>query len=67
MKILTLFDIEDKALNICGVLWRLFIVPLWFALCFNSGIFAAYLMFNLIIQLGILPYLEKFFSWFVWI
>ena len=35
MKILTLFDRKDKALHIGGVMWRLFIIPLWFAICLN--------------------------------
>ena len=66
MKILTLFDRKDKALHIGGVMWRLFIIPLWFAICLNLGKATAYLIWNLIMWLGILPYLEKFFGWFVW-
>jgi len=66
MKILTLFDRKDKALHIGGVMWRLFIIPLWFAICLNLGKAIAYLIFNLIMWLGILPYLEIFFGWFVW-
>jgi len=32
----------------------------------NLGKAVAYLIWNLIMWLGILPYLEKFFGWFVW-
>ena len=56
----------DKALHTGSVMWRLFIIPLWFAICLNLGKAMAYLIWNLIMWLGVLPYLEKFFGWFVW-
>ena len=66
-KILTLFDRKDKTLHIGGVVWRLLIIPLWFAICLNLGKIIGFLIWKLIMFLGMLPYLEKIFGWFIWV
>jgi hypothetical protein len=60
---------QSKQSLIHDVMRRFFKVVFYILLIIlsvNFGKFLGYVIFKFIMWLGVLPYLEKFFGWFVW-
>jgi hypothetical protein len=47
------------------VICRLLLGIVWGILCLNVGVFAGKMIAKLIIGSGVLPYLDRFFSWVI--
>jgi len=59
-------EARAKALHIGGVVVRFFKWVAIIIISLNMGAFLGKMTFKLILWTGLLPYLEKFFSWIVW-
>ena len=62
---LNLVEPQKPQLNIGAIIGRIFFGLLILVISVNVGKWIGIGLFKLIMWLGILPYLEKFFGWFV--